>query len=96
MEWKKFMTEIDFETLISEISDGLDRALSGMVCENFRDVDEAEEEAKQNIIREIRVAFDKVEAIAEIEERFRTLQQEMLQLQSRIGDLIRESRVKNI
>lgn len=54
------MTEIDFETLISEISDGLDRALNGMFTEDLRDVDEAVEEGKENIIREIRAAFDNV------------------------------------
>ena len=90
------MTEMDFETLVSEISEGLDNALNEMFRENAVDVDEAVKEAKQDIIREIRAAFDKAEAMAEIEERFQTLQQEMLQLQSRIGDLIRESGVKNI
>lgn len=90
------MTEIDFETLVSGISDGLDRALNGMFSENSVDVDEAVEEAKQDIIREIQVAFDKAEVTAEIEGRFLALQQEMMQLQSRIGDLIRESGVKNI
>ena len=87
------MTEIDFETLVSEISDELDRVLNEMLSENAVDLDEAVETAKRDIIREIRMAFDQAEAMAEIEERFRTLQQEMLQLQSRIGDLIRAGRV---
>lgn len=90
------MTEIDFETLISEISDGLDRALNGMFTEDLRDVDEAVEEGKENIIREIRAAFDKVEVMAEIEERFQILQQEMSELQSRIGDLIQAGRMTGV
>lgn len=87
------MVEIDFETLVSAISEGLDRGLTVLFEDDFVDLDEAVKRCRHDIIREIRMVFDKAEAIAEIEERFRTLQQEMLQLESQIGNLIQAGMV---
>jgi len=83
------MTEIDFETLVSRVTREMDRTWSEFLKEDSIILDEALEQYKCNVTGAIRAAFDEAEAIAEIEERFRALQQEMVQLQSRIGILMK-------
>jgi len=89
---KKSMTEIDFETIVSAVSEEIDRTWSELLREDSLDLEEVREQYKRNATRAIRVTFDKAEAIAEIEERFQALQQELLQLQSQMVDLIQAGR----
>jgi len=86
------MTEIDFETIVSAVSEEIDRTWSELLREDSLDLEEVREQYKRNATRAIRVTFDKAEAIAEIEERFQALQQELLQLQSQMVDLIQAGR----
>ncbi len=83
------MTEIDFETLVSRVTQEMDRTWSEFLKEDSIILEEALEQYKCNVTGVVRAAFDEAEAIAEIEERFRALQQEMVQLQSRIKDIIK-------
>ncbi|WP_292728038.1 hypothetical protein [Methanoculleus sp.] len=81
------MTEIDFETLVSIVTKEMDHTHSEILREDSFDLDEVLEQYKRNVIEAIRAVFDEAETRVEIEERFQVLQQDMLQLRSRIGDL---------